>query len=60
MTLPLDDWIAIRETDTMDVVAYRDVDGDGVADESKELYEKGPYSRNGPKTSVEHQIQGMI
>ena len=24
------------------------------------LYEKGPYSRNGPKTSVEHQDSGMI
>jgi type 1 glutamine amidotransferase len=60
MILPLDDWIAIRETDTMDVVAYRDTDGDGVADESKMLYERGPYSRNGPKTSVEHQDSGML
>ena len=60
MILPLDDWIAIRETDTMDVVAYRDTDGDGVADENKKLYDKGPYSRNGPKTSVEHQDSGMI
>ena len=58
--LPLDDWIAVRETDTMDVVAYRDTDGDGVADESKMLYERGPYSRNGPKTSVEHQDSGML
>ena len=58
--LPLDDWIAVRETDTMDVVAYRDTDEDGVADESKMLYERGPYSRNGPKTSVEHQDSGML
>ena len=60
MILPLDDWIAVRETDTMDVIAYRDTDGDGVADESKILYDKGPYSRNGPKTSVEHQDSGML
>ena len=60
MILPLDDWIAVRETDTMDVVAYRDTDGDGIADESKMLYERGPYSRNGPKTSVEHQDSGML
>ena len=44
----------------MDVVAYRDTDGDGIADESKMLYERGPHSRNGPKTSVEHQDSGMI
>ena len=60
MILPLNDWIAVRETDTMDVVAYRDTDGDGIADESKMLYERGPYSRNGPKTSVEHQDSGML
>ncbi len=60
MILPLDDWIAVRETDTMDVIAYRDSDGDGIADENKMLYKKGPYSRNGPKTSVEHQDSGMI
>ena len=58
--LPLDDWIAVRETDTMDVVAYRDKDGDGIADESKTLYQRGAYSRNGPKTSVEHQDSGML
>ena len=44
----------------MDVVAYRDTNGDGVADESKMLYKRGPYSRNGPKTSVEHQDSGML
>jgi putative membrane-bound dehydrogenase-like protein len=60
MILPLDDWIAVRETDTMDVFAYRDTDGDGIADENKMLYKRGPYSRNGPKTSVEHQDSGML
>ena len=52
-------WIAIRETDTMDVVAYRDSDGDGVADESKTLYQRGPVGRNAPEKSVEHQDSGL-
>ena len=60
MILPLDDWIAIRETDTMDVFAYRDTDGDGVADEKKPLFKYGPRSRNGPNTSVEHQDSGLL
>lgn len=61
MILPLGDgWIAIRETDTMDVVAYRDTDGDGVADENKMLYKRGPYSRNSPDKSVEHQDSGLM
>lgn len=59
MILPLDDWIAVRETDTMDVTAYRDTDGDGVADEKKPLFEYGPRSRNGPGKSVEHQDSGL-
>ena len=60
MILPLDDWIAIRESDTMDVIAYRDSDGDGVADQKKPLFQYGPRSRNGPNTSVEHQDSGLI
>ena len=60
MILPLDDWIAVRETDTMDVIAYRDTNGDGVADEKKPLFEYGPRSRNGPNTSVEHQDSGLV
>jgi glucose/arabinose dehydrogenase/mono/diheme cytochrome c family protein len=59
MILPLDDWIAVRETDTMDVIAYRDTDGDGVADEKKPLFEYGPRGRNGPGKSVEHQDSGL-
>ena len=58
--LPLDDRIAIRETDSMDIFAYRDTDGDGVADEKTVLYERGPVGRNGPNTSVEHQDSGLI
>ena len=58
--LPLDDRIAVRETDTMDIVSYRDTDGDGVADEKSLLYERGPYGRGNIGTSVEHQDSGLI
>ena len=58
--LPLGDWIAVRETDTMDVIAFRDKDGDGVAEEKKILYKRGPVGRNGPGKSVEHQDSGLM
>ncbi|MEM7699750.1 MAG: hypothetical protein AAF236_15250, partial [Verrucomicrobiota bacterium] len=59
--LPLGDgWIAVRETDTMDVTAWRDSDGDGIADESRLLYERGTDGRNHPDKSVEHQDSGLI
>ena len=58
--LPLGDWIAVRETDTMDVIAFRDKDGDGVADEKKILYKRGPVGRNSPGKSVEHQDSGLM
>ena len=60
MILPLDDRIAVRESDTMDVFAYRDLDGDGVADEKTALFEYGPRGRNSPEKSVEHQDSGLI
>jgi len=60
MILPLDDRIAVRESDTMDVIAYRDTDGDGVADEKTPLFEYGPRGRNGPEKSVEHQDSGLV
>jgi len=60
MILPLDDRIAVRETDTMDIISYRDTDGDGVADERKVLYERGPYGRGNVGTSVEHQDSGLV
>ena len=53
MILPLGDWIAVRESDTMDIIAFRDNDGDGVSDEKKALYKRGPVARNSPGKSVE-------
>lgn len=61
MILPLSAvWVAVRESDTMDVRAWRDTDGVGVADEEKVLYKRGPYSRNSPDKSVEHQDSGLM
>jgi putative membrane-bound dehydrogenase-like protein len=60
MVLPLDDWIAIRETDSYNVIAYRDTDGDGVSDEQKVLYAPDPKGRNFKGKSVEHQDSGLI
>lgn len=57
MILPLDDRIAVVETDHTAGWSYRDTDGDGVADEKKLLFEGRPGS---PKTSVEHQNSGLI
>lgn len=57
MILPLDDRIAVVETDSTTVWSYRDTNNDGVADEKKMLF-KG---RDGDGTrSVEHQPSGLI
>jgi len=57
MILPLDDRIAIVETDSTSVYSYRDTDDDGVSDE-RELLFKG---QDIPATkSVEHQDSGLI
>ena len=54
MIQPLDDRVIIRETDTFDLHAYRDTNGDGVADEKKLVYEGGPRGGN-----LEHQPSGL-
>ncbi len=58
MILPLDNRIAVVETDDSSVVAYSDTNGDGVADK-KELLFKGRVDE-GRKRSVEHQNSGLI
>ena len=58
--LPLDDRIAVRETDSMDIICLRDTNGDGVADEKTLLYERGSYGRGAVGVSVEHQDSGLI
>jgi len=57
MLMPLDDRLAVIETDSTAVYAYRDSDGDGVADEKEQLW-KG--KTHGPGRSVEHQDSGLI
>ena len=56
--LPLDDRLAVVETDSSDVVSYRDSDGDGVADEKRVLHRGS--RRIDPSRSVEHQDSGLI
>ena len=55
MILPLDDRVLINETDTNDIFAYRDTNGDGVADEKTMWYPGGPRGGN-----LEHQQSGLI
>ena len=57
MILPLDDRIAVVETDNTSVWAYRDLDHDGISDE-KELLFQG--RQGAPTRSVEHQDSGLI
>ncbi len=57
--LPLDDRVAVRETDSMDVICFRDTNNDGVADEKTLLYERGSYGRGAVGVSVEHQDSGL-
>ena len=55
MILPLDDRVLIRETDTKDIVSYRDTHGDGVADEKIKVYDGGVQEGN-----LEHQPSGLL
>ncbi len=55
MILPLDDRIIINETYTDDYYAYRDTDGDGVADEKTLLYGGGNAGGN-----LEHQNSALM
>jgi len=54
MIQPIDDRVIIRETNTFDLHAYRDTDGDGVADEKKLVYKGGRRGGN-----LEHQPSGL-
>jgi mono/diheme cytochrome c family protein len=55
MILPLDDRVWIRETDTKDIVSYRDTKHDGVADEIVKVYDGGKQEGN-----LEHQPSGLL
>jgi putative membrane-bound dehydrogenase-like protein len=56
MVLPLDDRIAVVETDSSSVWSFRDTNGDGVA-EGKTLLYQG--KAGDPNKSVEHQDSGL-
>jgi len=55
MVLPLDDRILVRETDTKDIYAYRDVKGDGKDIEKTLFFQGGPVGGN-----LEHQASGLM
>ena len=42
MVLPLRDRVLIRETNTLDLKSYQDLDGDGVADRIELVHQGGP------------------
>ncbi len=55
MVLPLRDSVLIQETDTGDVIEYRDTDGDGTADEKKLFH---AFERRA--ANLEHQPAGLV
>lgn len=55
MVLPLRDEVIIRETDTLDLWLYRDLDGDGTSDHRELWHRGGPRGGN-----LEHQPSGLI
>lgn len=55
MVLPLDDRVIIAETYTGKFLSYRDSNGDGVADEKKELFDGGVS-----KANLEHQDTALV
>ncbi len=55
MVLPLQDEVLIGLTDTSDIVAWRDQNGDGTADTNRLFYKGGPRGGN-----MEHQPSGLV
>ena len=55
IVLPIDDRVIIGETNTLDLYAYRDTDGDGISDEKHLWFEGRPCGGN-----LEHQPNGLI
>jgi mono/diheme cytochrome c family protein/glucose/arabinose dehydrogenase len=56
MILPLDDRLLVNETYTYDLWSYRDINGDGVADEKKLVYDEDETDNR----NLEHQASGLI
>src|SRR5205814_1666755 len=55
MVLPLDNRVLINETDTLDIFAYTDTKGAGVADKKELWFQGGPRGGN-----LEHQQSGLV
>lgn len=56
MILPLDDKLLVQETYTANIFAYRDTNGDGVADEKVQVYHNNAVDHR----NLEHQNSGML
>lgn len=57
MILCVGDELFVNETNTITITAYKDTDGDGVADEKRITYENLKYSSN--DANMEHQRSGL-
>ena len=55
MVLPLENEVLIGVTDTNDIEAWRDTNGDGIADTHRTFYSGGPRGGN-----MEHQPSGLM
>lgn len=56
MILPLDDRLLVAETFDNSIYSYRDLDGDGVADEKKKVFVNDQPNTN----NLEHQRSGLV
>lgn len=52
----VNDEVLVNETNTLDIYAYRDTDGDGVADEKRPVYTNDKYET---RANMEHQRSGL-
>jgi glucose/arabinose dehydrogenase len=56
MLLCLGDEVLVNETDTYDIYAYKDTNGDGKADQKRSVYKVGKKASG----NLEHQRSGMV
>ena len=56
LILPLDDRLLVSETNSNNIYSYRDTNGDGKADEKKQVFRNDNIS----KSNLEHQKSGLI
>ena len=57
MILSVNNELLVNETNTITIAAYKDTDGDGMADQKRIVYENPRYSAN--DANMEHQRSGL-